>query len=82
MSLGDGIRTARTVDIAKMMKTAGYDFRRTRHRHFTDRPRAVHAAFDGDTSAPPASGCFSICDREGEIDGKAYRQDSLHHGCR
>src|SRR3974377_709445 len=26
MSLGVGIRTARTVDIAKMMKTAGYDW--------------------------------------------------------
>src|SRR5215469_13271528 len=26
MALGVGIRTARTVDIAKMMKTAGYDW--------------------------------------------------------
>ena len=26
MSLGVGIRTARTVDIAKMMKTSGYDW--------------------------------------------------------
>jgi hypothetical protein len=28
---------------------------------------------------PPASGCFRICDREGEIDAKARRQGSLHH---
>jgi hypothetical protein len=28
---------------------------------------------------PPASGCFEIWDREGEIDAKARRQGSLSH---
>ena len=45
-------------------------------------PVAFSPAFESATIShgePPASGCFRICDREGEIDAKARRQGSLHH---
>ena len=45
-------------------------------------PVAFSPAFESATIShgePPASGCFRICDREGEIDAKPRRQGSLHH---
>jgi 2-keto-3-deoxy-L-rhamnonate aldolase RhmA len=57
MSLGVGIRTARTVDIAKMMKTAGYDWL------FIDleyRPMAIDFAATIAVAAPPCSRRWSL----------------------